>query len=579
MNPPSKPARTWAPGLFPIDRHRLARDVLAGLTLASINVPQLLGYTRIAGTPIVTGLYTALLPAIAFALLGSSRHLVVAADSATAAILAGSLAQMATPASGRYMALVAVLALAVGGLLLLARLFRLGFLADFLSRTVLVGFLAGVGVQVAVAMLADMLRLPVDSRQPLVQLREIASSLPNAHLPSLALAASVVIAVLSARRFAPRFPMALVAVLGATAASWWWDFAGRGFEVVGRIEGGLPPLGLEPVSWNDVLAVLPVALSCAAIIIAQSAAAARAMAFAHRERDDVDADILGLAAANVAAGLSGAFVVNGSPTQTAVAERAGATSQWSQVTLAAVVLAVLLFLTGPLSYLPRGVLASIVFAIGLGMIDLRHLLDMRAESPGEFQVSLATAATVALVGVEQGILLAMVLSLLRHVRHSYLPHTSVLVEGEGGRREPVRAVPGLQTAPGLVVYRFGSDLFYANENRFAEEARALVAAAPSPVRWLVVDASAITDLDYSAARSLRDLVEDLDGEGVSTAFGRVSPDLRSDMERHGIVDALGEGRIFPSLHQAIAFAAAEGATLAARREIALEDEADLTTGR
>ena len=579
MNHDPKAARTWAPGLFPIDRRRLARDVLAGLTLASINVPQLLGYTRIAGTPIATGLYTALLPALAFALLGSSRHLVVAADSATAAILAGSLSAMATPASDRYMALVAVLALAVGALLLLARLFRLGFLADFLSRTVLVGFLAGVGVQVAVAMLADMLRLPVGSRQPLVQLREIASSLPDAHLPSLALAASVALAVLLARRFAPHFPMPLLAVLGATAASWWWDFAGRGFAVVGRIEGGLPPLGLGAVSWPDVLAVLPVALSCAAIIVAQSAAAARAMAFAHRERDDVDEDILGLAAANVAAGLSGAFVVNGSPTQTAVADRAGATSQWSQVTLAAVVLAVLLFLTGPLSHLPRGVLAAIVFTIGLGMIDLRHLLDMRLESPGEFKVSVATAATVALVGVEQGILLAMVLSLMRHVRHSYLPHTSVLVEGVDGRRDPVPAEPGLQTAPGLVVYRFGADLFYANENRFAEEARALVAAAPAPVLWFVVDASAISDLDYSAARSLRDLVEDLEGAGVSTAFGRVTPDLRSDMERHGIVDALGEGRIFPSLHQALALAAASGVPLAARRGIALEDEADLTTGR
>lgn len=579
MSQTSNTARNLAPGLFPIDRRRLGHDVLAGLTLASINVPQLLGYTRIAGTPIATGLYTALLPAVAFALLGSSRHLVVAADSATAAILAGSLSKMATPSSGRYMALVAVLALVVGALLLLARLFRLGFLADFLSRTVLVGFLAGVGVQVAVAMLADMLRLPVDSRQPLVQLREIAASLHETHLPSLALSTCVAAAVLLARRFAPRFPVPLLAVLGATAASRWWDFAGRGFAVVGRIEGGLPSLGLEPVAWSDVLAVLPVALSCATIIVAQSAAAARAMAFSHREHDDVDSDILGLAAANVAAGLSGAFVVNGSPTQTAVADRAGATSQWSQVTLAAVVLGVLLFLTGPLSYLPRGVLAAIVFTIGLGMIDVRGLLEMREESPGEFVVALATAATVALVGVEQGVLLAVVLSLLRHVRHSYRPHTSVLVEGAGGRREPVPAAPGIETAPGLVVYRFGSDLFYANENRFAEEVRALVAAAPSPVRWLVVDAGAISDLDYSAARSVRDLVGDLGEAGVSVAFGRVAPYLRADMERHGIVAVLGEGRVFASLHEAIALAAAGGAPLAARDGNALEDEADLTTGR
>ncbi|MFM7734605.1 MAG: SulP family inorganic anion transporter, partial [Alphaproteobacteria bacterium] len=223
-----KAASSFLPGLLPIDRERLARDVLAGLTLASINIPQLLGYTRIAGTPLVTGLYTAFLPAIAFALLGSSRHLVVAADSATAAILADSLSQMATPESGRYMTLVAVLALVVAALLLLARLFRLGFLADFLSRTVLVGFLAGVGVQVAVAMLSEMLRLHVDSRQPLVQMREIARSIGDTHLPSLALATGVAVAVLLARRFAPRFPASLLAVVGSTAASWRWDLSGLG---------------------------------------------------------------------------------------------------------------------------------------------------------------------------------------------------------------------------------------------------------------------------------------------------------------------------------------------------------------
>lgn len=578
MNSPIRAPAAF-PGLLPIDRARLGRDVLAGLTLASINVPQLLGYTRIAGTPIVTGLYTALLPALAFAVLGSSRHLVVAADSATAAILAGSLSQMAAPSSARYMALVSVLALVVGALLLVARLFRLGFLADFLSRTVLVGFLAGVGVQVGVAMLGDMLRLPVESRQPLIQLREIAAALSGAHLPSLGLAAAVAAAVLLGRRLAPRFPMALVAVLGSTAASWWWGLEGRGFHVVGPIEGGLPRLGIEPPSWSDVLAVLPVALSCATIIVAQSAAAARAMAFAHRERDDVDADILGLASANLAAALSGAFVVNGSPTQTAVADRAGATSQWSQVTLAAVVLAVLLFFTGPLGFLPRCVLAAIVFTIGVGMIDLRGLLDMRLESPGEFLVALATAATVALVGVEQGVLLAVVLSLLRHVSHSYHPHTAVLVVGEDGRKEPVPAEPGRQTAPGLLVYRFGSDLFYANENRFAEQVRALVAAAPDPVRWLVVDAGAITDLDWSAARSLRELVDDLGDREIAVAFGRVTPDLRSDMVRHGIADAMGEDRIFPSLHQALALAEKGGAPLATRRANGIEDDADLTTGR
>ncbi len=581
LHPVVNEPRGFLRGLLPIDRARLAHDVLAGLTLASINVPQLLGYTRIAGMPIVTGLYTGLLPAVAFALLGSSRHLVVAADSATAAILAASLSAMATPASDHYVALAAVLALLVAALLLGARLFRLGFLADFLSRTVLVGFLTGVGFQVAVGMLGDMLGLPVASRQPLVQLREIAAGFAAVHLPTLALSAAVACAVVLGRRLLPRVPVPLFAVVGATAASWYGDFASRGFSVIGRIPGGLPPLaaGLGAIRPEETLALLPVALSCALVVIAQSAATVRAYALMHRERDDIDTDILGLAAANAAAGLSGTFVVNGSLTQTAVADRAGAGSQWAQLTFAAVVLAVLLFLTGPLAYLPHGVLAAIVFTIGLGMIDLRGLRQIRSESPGEFRVALVTAATVALVGVEQGVLLAVALSLLRHVHHSYRPHTSVMVIDHEGRLEPVPVVPGTQSARGLVVYRFGSDLFYANENRFADEVRSLVAHAPDPVRWLVVDAGAITDLDYSAARSLRELCEELRESGIELAFGRVNPSLRSDMERHGIAGEIGPDRLLSSLHEALALARDGGAPLAADRVDGLEDEADPATGR
>lgn len=346
------------------------------MSLAAVNIPQLLGYTRIAGTPVVAGLYTALLPAIAFAGLASSRHLVVAADSATAAIFASALAPLAP----------------------------------------------------------------------------------------------------------------------------------------------------------------------------------RASALRYREDDDTNADLLGLSAANAAAAVSGAFVVNGSPTQTAVAERAGAASQWAQLTLAAVIVLVLLFATGPLQYLPHAVLAAIVFTIGLGLIDQRDLREVRRESPGEFTLALVTAATVAMVGVEQGALLAVALSLLRHVRHSYLPHTAVLVRVAAGRNQPQPATPGVQSEPGLIVYRFGADLFYANDQRFTGELRALVDGAPAPVRCVVVDASAVADLDYSAARALRELLDDLRARGVRPLFGRVGPALRSDMQRHGIVAALGADAIFLTLHEAIAAA-------------------------
>ena len=547
-------------GVRPLRRDGLVRDSLAGVTLASINIPQVLGYTRIAGTPVATGLYTVLLPLVAFAAFGSSRHLVVAADSATAAVFSSSLSRMAAPASGKYLALAGMVAMLTAGFLLIARIFKLGFLADFLSRTVLVGFLAGVGIQVAIAMLSDM--LGVTGLRPagtLLQAWEVLRGLPGANPAALALSAIVASSILVGNRVAPRWPVSLFAVVGTIAASAAFGFADRGIPVIGPVPGGLPSIALPEVTWSEMLTLLPVAASCFVIIIAQSSATSRAFAVRYRERVDSDADILGLAAANVAAAISGTFVVNGSPTQTAMADRMGARSQVAQLVFAGVVLLVLLFLTGPLQYLPRSVLAAIVFTIAVGMINVADLLDIRRESPGEFYLAVITAAAVVAVGVEQGILLAIALSLLRHVRHSYHPHTMMLAPDASGRWVPVPATPGQVTEPGLIIYRFGADLFYANVNRFADEVRTLVERAPAPARWFIVDAGGIADIDFSAAKSLRDLLDDLAHQAVGMVFGRVSPYLRLDMDRHGITAAVGEARIFATLHEAIA--AVRGGTL------------------
>jgi sulfate permease, SulP family len=541
-------------GLRPFSRAGAMRDVIAGVTLASMNIPQVLGYTRIAGTPVVTGLYTVLLPLVAFAAFGSSRHLVVAADSATAAIFSSSLSTMAPPMSERYMTLVGMVALLTAAFLLLARILKLGFLADFLSRTVLVGFLTGVGIQVGIAMLGDMLGVAVASHRTVMQAWEVVRDLPRLDLPTAALSVLVAASILVGHRVVPRLPVALFAVVGTIAASAAFDFAAHGIAIIGPVPGGLPSLAFPAVSFSETLALLPVAASCLVVIVAQSAATAHAFALRYRERVDEDADILGLAAANAAAAVSGAFVVNGSPTQTAMADRAGARSQLAQLVFAGVVLIVLLALTGPLQYLPRCVLAAVVFTIAVGMIDAKGLRDIRRESLGEFILAVGTAAVVVTVGVEEGIVLAIVFSLLRHVRHSYLPHTMVLEFDAAGEHSALPATPGMQTEPGLVVYRFGADLFYANDHRFTDEVRALVAHAPTPVRWFVVDAEAITDLDYSAARSIRELLDDLARQNVGMMFARVGPYLRSDMDRHGVTAALGETRVFTTLHEAIAAA-------------------------
>ena len=536
----------------PFNGARALRDAVAGIELAAMSIPQALGYTSIAGMPAVTGFYTLLLPLLAFATFGSSRYLVVAADSATAAILAGGISGMAPLASAKYVALAGTVALLTAGFLLVARLLKLGFIADFLSQTVLVGFLTGVGFQVGIAVLGEMLGLEVHSRRTVVQLAQVFRGLPHVHLPSLVLSAAVVAGVLTLGRFAPRVPGPLIAVAGAIAASAAWDFAARGIAVIGPVAGGLPHLGVPDVSWHEVELLVPVAGSCFVMIVAQSAATARIYAARHHQPLDENADLAGLSAANAAAALSGTFVVNGSPTQTAMVESSGGRSQVAHVAAAAVVALVLLFLTHPLQYLPRCVLGAIVFIVAIRLVDLRGLRGIRRESPGEFVLALTTAGVVVLVGVEQGIVLAMVLSLLRIVQHSYHPHTAVLIKGEGGLWQLTPVVPGAVTEPGLVIYRFGAALFYANAGRFSDEILLLVGPAPSPLRWLVVDAGAITHVDYTAARVVRELQQDLAERGVELVFAHVQSDLKPDLDRHHLTEVIGADRIFDTLHEALA---------------------------
>ena len=539
-------------GIRPLQTSGIPKDVLAGVTLAAMNIPQALGYTRIAGTPVVTGLYTLLLPLVAFATFGSSRYLVVASDSATAAILAGGLAGRAPVETARYVALAGLVALMTGACLMLARLLKLGFLADFLSQTVLVGFLTGVGFQVSIAVLGEMLGMEVRSHSSVGQLAEVIRNLPGVRLPVVGISVAVVGCILVSRRLVPMLPGPLIAVVAATAASAVYDFAGHGISVIGPVAGGLPALAVPDVSWKDAAAVVPLVGSCFVMIVAQSAATARAYAVRHQQRLDENTDLVGLAAANVTAALSGTFVVDGSPTQTAMVERSGGQSQMAHLTTAAVVALVLLFLTGPLKFLPQCVLGAVVFTIAVGLVDLRGLRDIRRESAGEYALAVSTAVMVVLVGVEQGIVLAMTLSLLRIVQHSYRPHTAVLVKDQKGEWRFTPVVPGAVTEPGIVIYRFGAPLFYANANRFSEEIPTLVGPAPSPVRWVVVDAGPMTRVDYTAARSVRQLQQDLTRRGVVLAFAHVGSELRADLDRHHLTEAIGPARIFDSLHEALA---------------------------
>lgn len=334
--------------------------------------------------------------------------------------------------------------------------------------------------------------------------------------------------------FAPRFPGALLAVVGMTGASALFHWSDRGVQVVGAVPSGLPTLGLTNITWSDVLLVLPIAFSCFIVILAQNAATSRAYAMLYRDSFSQDVDF------------SGTFVVNGSPTKTAMVDTAGGRSQLSHLTTATVV--VLVFLTRPLSFLPNAGLSAIVFLIGVKLVDYKGLAEIRSMKPKEFTLALVTAGTVVFVGVQAGIILAVVLSLLQHVRRSYRPHTAVVLHDATDRWRMEEPVPGKMTEPGLVMYWFGADLFYANAAFFSQQVRRLVNESPSTARWLVIDSGAITGIDYSAGRALTELFQDLRKAGVVVALARAQVRTQGHLERFGLKKLVGDNFIFESRH-------------------------------
>ena len=535
-------------GLQPFDVSRIPRDVLAGVTLAALGIPEVMGYTKISGTPVVTGLYTLLLPVIAFALLGASRHLVVAADSATAAILASMLVALAPLGSPEYVGLTSLTALAVAVMLVLARIFKLGFLADFLSRSALIGFLTGVGVQVAGGELSGILGLATEGHNALAQVVSTVERARSAHVGTLAVSLVVLAVIIGCDRFAPRVPGALLAVVGTIAASAIFDLASWGIATIGTVPGGLPALSIPTLGASALAQVVTCAASCFIVIVAQSSATSRAYALRYEERFDGNPDLVGLAGANAAAALTGTFVVNGSPTKTEMVDEAGGRSQLAQLATAAVVLIVLLLLTKPLSFMPNAVLSAIVFLIGVKLIDVNGLRELFRMQRNEFWIALLTAATVVVHSVMAGIGVAVVLSLIDQVRHTYRPRTRLLTRDSAGTWIAAPPEPGRLAAPGILAYRFEANLFYANAGRFADELVGLAANAGQPVHTIIVDASGIDSVDYSAAKMLLQTRAELGKRGVGVMTVATPDGVLDDLRRYGLGG--GDARLFPTLDAA-----------------------------
>ncbi len=535
-------------GILPFNKRFLPAEIMAGLTLAALGIPEVMGYTKIAGTPVITGLYTLLLPVLVFAILGSSRHLVVGADSATAAIMAAGLAGLAAQDSSQYMALAGALAIIAAVFLILARLVWLGFLANFLAKSVLIGFLTGVGIQVALGEVGGMIGVEPHGSGTIQKFVSVVQRLPYASVPTIIISLIVLLIIIGAARINNKIPGALIAVVLMIILSYAFNFASRyGIQVLGYVPRGLPKLGLPDVKLSDLPLLFTTALSIFFVILAQSAATSRAYALRYSETFDENVDLMGLGLANIAAGLSGAFVVNGSPTKTEIVDSAGGRTQIAQITTALIVLIVLLFLTAPLAYMPSAVLSAVVFLIGIRLIDIKGMSRVFHLSKEEFIVAAITVIVVVVIGVEQGILLAIVLSIIDHLRHSYRPFDALMTPTQSGhwRTKPVEQ--DNQAAPGLFVYLFGSGLYYANSARFSQAILKLVDGADPAIKWFAVEAAAITYIDFTAADAFQQVYKTLQKRGVTLVLSNVVVNVKKELDHYGLTTLIGEEHFFDSL--------------------------------
>ena len=539
-------------------RSWLTTDLVAGATLAAVAIPECMGYSSIADVPVIAGLYTIIFPTMIFTLLGSSKLLVVGADSATAAVIAAGVASLGiaglTPRTNEWLAYCGAIALITGVMLFVARLLRLGFIGDFLPASVLIGFLAGVGVHVLTGQVPAMLGIPKVSGSWLERQWHTMTSLGSIHWATVAFAVGTLIIIVGFQHFLPRFPGAIVAVVLSIAISTFTNASAHGVDVIGSVTGGFPPLGIpQGVELSANLGSLStIAFSCLVLIVAQSAATSRSFAMKHGDTAEVNRDIVGLGAANITAALTGAFVVNGSPTKTQILDGQKGKTQVANLTMSVIALLVVLFFTGLLTNMPHATLGAIVFLIGIDLLDFDGLKRIRSRRMDEFVIALITAVVVCAVGVEQGIILAIVVSLLELIRRQYKPKDYVITLDDNGQLAYLEATPGLQSAPGLLVFRYDAELFYANANRFVDDIHSLIDAAPEPVRWLILEAGSLTDIDYSAGLTIEGLLDFTDARRITVALARPDLSLIETLDTYGLTERIGKEHIYSKLSDAYA---------------------------
>ena len=550
------PTSAWSlvPGLRDLrhyDRTALKPDLVAAVSVAAVAIPASLGMAELAGLPVVVGLYATMLPLVGYALFGSSRQLVVGPEGALAALTAVTIAPLAGGDPAQYAALAAALALVMGVVMVLGGLLHLGFMADFFSKPVLLGYINGTALTIIASQLGKLLGVSISEQDFFPMLREVLSELDEVDSLTLLISISLLGLAFLLRRVVPKVPATLVVVVVAIVASVVFDLEEEGVAVVGDVQAGLPPLGLPGVGLDEIADLLLPACAFALIAFADTIGSARTYAAKNGYEIDPNRELAGLGGANLAAGISAAFPVSASGSRTALNDSAGGRTQLVGIATAVLVAIIALFATAVIEPLPMAALGVVVVVAAIGLFDVRSIWRLRRVRDAEVGLAVVALVGVLLFGVLGGVVVAVALSLAVFVYRAVRPHDAVLgpVEDVDGYHDIARYADA-ETLPGLIVYRFDAPLFFPNAEFFRERVLALVDAERS-LEWFVVNAEAFTYVDATAIDALRQLHADLAGRGVVLAFARLKGRQQEIFEQTGLTEQIGRDRFFPTVRASV----------------------------
>ena len=548
----------WIPAVQTVRRYRwswLRRDVVAGIVLTAVLIPAGMGYAEAAGLPPINGLYATIVPLLVYAIVGPSRILVLGPDSSLVPLIAATILPLAAGDEAEAVALAGLLAVFSGLLCLLAGLARFGFLTDLLSKPVRYGYMNGIALTVLVSQLPKLFGFSIDAEGLIPEVRAFVRGLADGrtNVAALTVGVSSLLVIFSCKRWRPAVPGVLVAVVGATVAVGVLGLAERyDLAVVGSLPKGLPSLQVPQVSASDLGALMAGAIGIALVSFADTSVLSRTFAIRGHYRVDPNQELLALGAANVATGLFQGFSVSSSASRTPVAESAGAKTQVTGLVGALVIALLLLLFPNLLRNLPDSALAAVVIAAAIGLIEIARVRMLYRLRRTEFALSMVCFLGVAVLGVIQGIFIAIGLALADFIRRAWRPHDAVLgrVDDLKGYHDVARH-PEAKRVPGLVIFRWDAPLFFANAEVFADRLRQAIASSPTPVRWVVVAAEPVTDLDTTAADVLAQLDEELASEGVDLRFAELKGPVKDQLKRYGLFDRIGADHFYPTIGTAV----------------------------